>query len=491
MSSQETRHLLDGGHSESSAQAQATFPKCSPLPKVQLGILCLLRVLDPMNFSQIFPYINQFLTDLHVTNDPSQIGFYSGVVESAFAFSQLLSIYPWGFFSDRYGRRPVVLVGVSGLTISTLLFGLSSNLSSVMISRTLAGLFSGNVAVIPVILSEITDESNQTLAFPFFGLWWPVGAIIGPLIGGLFSNPATRYPKYFNYELFMLHPYFLPCLLISAFSALALIVSWFSLQETLNRDKPKINTVSQDYGSTTQGLTTLGASESYTVGQLLSMPIIRALCVSGSTLSFISTTFDVIFVLFCYSPVKAGGLGFSASEIGGALSASGAIAALLQVFFMPTILRRVNHAVMYHFCMKLWPYTFIALPFLNIIAVRGSIPGTDELSSLTVYILWIGIALVLCVARVAFLAYSINMLLVKRHVPNSSSLGSTTGLVQFSICFSRTFAPVLTSWAFVFLDDQHWLLGGYAWAFIFAAMGFTGSLLSKKVVLESSKASSA
>jgi len=42
-----------------------------------------------------------------------------------------------------------------------------------------AGLFSGNVAVIPSVLCEITDSSNQALAFPIFGLFWPIGAIVG------------------------------------------------------------------------------------------------------------------------------------------------------------------------------------------------------------------------------------------------------------------------------------------------------------------------
>ena len=98
---------------------------------------------------------------------------------------------------DRYGRRPVILVGVMGLAMATLLFGLSRNFVVVMLTRALgnsesfsfqvvfilpclaAGLASGNVTVIPSMLIEITDKTNQAQAFPFFGVWWPVGAIIG------------------------------------------------------------------------------------------------------------------------------------------------------------------------------------------------------------------------------------------------------------------------------------------------------------------------
>jgi hypothetical protein len=49
--------------------------------------------------------------------------------------------------------------------------------------------------------------------------------------------------------------------------------------------------------------------------QLLSLPIIRALATSGFTLSFLGTAFDVVFVLFCYSPVHNGGLSFSVSQL--------------------------------------------------------------------------------------------------------------------------------------------------------------------------------
>jgi len=86
--SDETRPLLEENeglddHSNPQDDIETiTLQKQTPLPRVQLGILCLLRVLDPMCFTQIFPYINQFMSDLRVTDDPSQIGFYSGIVVS-------------------------------------------------------------------------------------------------------------------------------------------------------------------------------------------------------------------------------------------------------------------------------------------------------------------------------------------------------------------------------------------------------------------------
>lgn len=54
--------------------------KVTPLPKLQLAALCSVRLVDPIAFTQIFPYVNEFMSSLHLTDDPSKIGFYSGLV---------------------------------------------------------------------------------------------------------------------------------------------------------------------------------------------------------------------------------------------------------------------------------------------------------------------------------------------------------------------------------------------------------------------------
>lgn len=70
--------------------------KAVALPKAQFTVLCLLRTLDPMSFTQIFPYINQFMSDLRVTDNPSRIGFYSGLVVSVNHLPIISSLkYSW------------------------------------------------------------------------------------------------------------------------------------------------------------------------------------------------------------------------------------------------------------------------------------------------------------------------------------------------------------------------------------------------------------
>ena len=54
----------------------------TPIPKLQLAILCLVRLLEPIGFTQLFPYINEMVVDLKIIDDPSKVGFISGLVVS-------------------------------------------------------------------------------------------------------------------------------------------------------------------------------------------------------------------------------------------------------------------------------------------------------------------------------------------------------------------------------------------------------------------------
>lgn len=84
---------------------------------------------------------------------------------------------------DRIGRKPVILLGLSGVALSTLLYGVARSFWWAVFARSLAGALSGNAAVVQSVVGEITDETNQAEAFPLMGLSWSLGCIIGPMIG--------------------------------------------------------------------------------------------------------------------------------------------------------------------------------------------------------------------------------------------------------------------------------------------------------------------
>ncbi len=127
----------------------------TPLPKAQLFSLCLIRLVEPIAFSQVFPYINPMMADLHLPGGPSRVALYSGLAESAFAVSSLFSIYHWArlsgqsfsslhffplhlcCFQDVIGRRPVIFIGILGMNLATLLFGLQRTFVGLLLVRCL------------------------------------------------------------------------------------------------------------------------------------------------------------------------------------------------------------------------------------------------------------------------------------------------------------------------------------------------------------------
>ncbi|KAJ2916848.1 hypothetical protein MD484_g3553, partial [Candolleomyces efflorescens] len=294
---------LPADSEEAATDTNTPAPYKSPLPVLQLAILCAVRLMDPVTFTQIFPYINQFLTRLHLVEDQSQIGFYSGLV--------LISIYQWAKLSESIGRRPIVVGGTFGLAFATTALGLSSSLWTILLSRALAGLCSGNAAVLHSVLGELTDSTNQHIAFPLYGLFWPLGSILGPILGGSLANPADKYPILFGYQFLRDFPYFLPCLSAGLISFATAVTAAIFLKETHPDRQPHApGEHLPSYRSLNFALA-IPERRKLTLGQLLSIPIIRSLSISGASLCFTATAFDAVFVLFCYTSIPNGGLNFS------------------------------------------------------------------------------------------------------------------------------------------------------------------------------------
>ncbi|KAJ7039837.1 major facilitator superfamily domain-containing protein [Mycena alexandri] len=451
---QESRPLL---RDQETQTPRAPF---TPLPKFQLVALCIGRLSDPIASTQILPYINEFLATLHVA-DPSKVGYYSGLVASTASVAELITVFQWAKFSDIVGRRPILLSGTIGLAATSLLFGLSGSLLQILTLGALTGVFIGNTSVYSAVLAELTDSTNQAIAYSVYGCIYPLGATVGPLIGGTFSNLATKYPDRFRHSFLQSYPYFAPGFICALFILLGLILMYFFLEETLPCKKEPVR-VSND------APTTLLPSPdgTMTIGQLLEVPRIRTLTASTCGLSFLYSGFRVTFVLFAYTPIEMGGLGFSVAEIGYSVSMLSAIFVLLQLLLAPHLLRRFDIGRLYIFCMGLWPLTFILIPVLNVIARLHPLgepvhnePTTHKIA------LWVGIAVVLTCSAMASLSFSAKLILVRSNCPSPASLGAANGLNQFVLALARCVGPTLVSVMFAFSVDAG-VLGGHLWVVV-------------------------
>ena len=104
-----------------------------------------------------------------VTED--RIAFWVGVTSASFAFSQFTSGVFWGRAGDRFGRKPVLLFGLMGTLISSLIFGFSKSLPQAIAARCLAGVLNGNVGIMRTLVAEMVPEKElQPRAFSLMPL---------------------------------------------------------------------------------------------------------------------------------------------------------------------------------------------------------------------------------------------------------------------------------------------------------------------------------
>jgi MFS family permease len=95
----------------------------------------------------IFPYVYYMVEDFFKTDGKergeAEIAVWAGMVTSAFAFAEFISGVAWGRFSDRVGRKPVLLTGLAGTALSMLIFGFAPSLPVALLARALGGLLNG------------------------------------------------------------------------------------------------------------------------------------------------------------------------------------------------------------------------------------------------------------------------------------------------------------------------------------------------------------
>ncbi|KAG9035199.1 hypothetical protein FRB95_011933 [Tulasnella sp. JGI-2019a] len=414
---------------DSDAEQQPLLPnrlKRTPLPKKQLAIVCLARLAEPIAYTQIFPYINQLVEELHVTDNPANIGFYSGLVDGQIA-----------------------LLGTT-LTFHSICFGLAGNLWQILLFRATAGLLNGNVAVIKSIIGEITDGTNQARAYPLESVTWAVGCALGPLIGGNLSHPAERYPSIFgDIQFLKRHPYFLPCFVSSSITIFSILIAIFFLEETLPRTKStqmnktsgNINSVVKTYAANLESPETEMA---YSAKQLLAEPQIRNVMGVSFTFIFLHISWETVFVLFAYTPARLGGLQRTPAEIASLLASMSVLGILLPLFVFPALQQSYGTLAVYRACIALGPIVFALFSVTSLLA-RWVVSENGSANDSAMALIWIAVSLILMLGRTSMMGYTANMILLKKAVPNRLSVGATFGLSQMAGSMARAVGPAFVS----------------------------------------------
>ena len=181
----------------------------------RLFSIILVVFIDLLGFSLILPllpyYAETFKANQTVT----------GILIASYALMQLIGAPILGRLSDRFGRRPVLLVSVFGTFLGFLLLGFANALWMLFASRILDGITGGNLSVAQAYISDVTDEKSRSKGLGMVGAAFGLGFIIGPVTGGLLSQWG----------------YAVPAFAVAAISLINLILIYAWLPESLTEEK--------------------------------------------------------------------------------------------------------------------------------------------------------------------------------------------------------------------------------------------------------------
>ncbi|CAM9838758.1 unnamed protein product [Ectocarpus sp. 8 AP-2014] len=162
-------------------------------------------------------------------------GYYSSWLLISYTVGGLLSSYPWGIFADRFGRKPVMLIGVCGTGLFSIAFGMSETLAAAMISRFLFGLANSIIPVARIMAVELLGPDKAVVGIALLPGTRAIGSIIGPTIGGQLAQPSIFHPSSFSSTgFFARYPFLLPNLAVAFLAFATLPLALLVLPETLS-----------------------------------------------------------------------------------------------------------------------------------------------------------------------------------------------------------------------------------------------------------------
>ncbi|ENV07995.1 hypothetical protein F966_03855 [Acinetobacter higginsii] len=156
-----------------------------------LFIIFSTIALDAIGIGLIFPILPTLLQDISHTH---QTALYIGLLGSLYAAMQFIFSPMLGTLSDKFGRRPILLLSLAGSAINYILLTFSHSLVLLFMGRIIAGMSSANMSVASAYLVDISKPEQRAKHFGLMSAMFGAGFIIGPILGGLLSEYWLRLP---------------------------------------------------------------------------------------------------------------------------------------------------------------------------------------------------------------------------------------------------------------------------------------------------------
>ncbi len=307
----------------------------APINRKALIFVIVTVVLNTMGLTLIIP-MAPFLVSRYIS-DPNSLGVAVAALTSTYAIFQFIAAPGLGALSDRYGRRPVLLICLLGSALGYLLLGFGGALWVLLLGRAIDGLTGANSAVVFAYMADVIPPTQRGRYYGLVGALASVSVVVGPAIGGYVAQLGVEVPFF----------------LAAAVALLNLLVGLFFMPESLPVDR-RMTTIS------VAKLNPFSA-----LREVLMMPQLRWLLVAMFVFTLMLLALPSNLSLYVKDTLNWG-----AAEIGPVFSVFGVVSIAAQAALLPFLLKRVGTAwvVLTGLCVTVVGFLLLALVAFNLSA---------------------------------------------------------------------------------------------------------------------------
>lgn len=271
-----------------------------------MPFIMITVLIDMVSIGLIIPVLPLLVGTF--TSSQTEQAFWYGAVAIAFGVANFFGSPILGRLSDRYGRRPVLLLGFSGLALSFFVTGLATALWMLLAVRLFSGAMQSNVAVANAYVADITPPAERAKSFGRLGAMLGMGFILGPVLGGLLGGISLH----------------LPFFVAGSLSIVNWLYGYFVLPESLpvERRRPFVLREANPISSL-RGL-----------GELTGVGLLVVVVALSGLAQFMTHTSWVLFTTFKF--------GWGPTQNGWSLFAIGVMSVLVQGVFLSRLLKRFS-----------------------------------------------------------------------------------------------------------------------------------------------------
>jgi MFS family permease len=362
---------------------------------------------------------------------PQVVGF----LVTAFALCQLIAGPLLGQLSDRFGRRPLLILSQVGTLIGFLILAGAQSLFWIFFSRIVDGLTAGNLSLAQAYISDVTEPKDRAKSFGVIGIAFGLGFLIGPALSGILAQYSYRYPIF----------------LAALLSLTSILVTYFYLPEV----KPHVPKPSEE-GMEGPGGRRLSLLSWGQYAQYFARPNLGGLLVEFFMFAIAFSTFISGFALFAERRFTLHGAPFGVREVGLLYAYSGFLGILIQGGLLGRLVKRYGEA------------RLVVVGFLGMTLGYGLLSGTYLLPALL-------LVTTISSFGTGVLRPALTSLITQTVGRNEQ--GVVLGLTQSLTSIAQIGAPIISG----YLIDKGLLR---SWALFASSVGLIGLVLSWRAFMK-------